>query len=191
MLLTLERKLVKARRFYRTNKKTIIISMMVSLATAVVYQHFELQKAQASVEGTELTQRLRQTEEMCLAKNIYYEAGTENHQGKVAVAQVTINRVRSGFWGDTVCEVVYAKKQFSWTNRRFHRNPSGKHWEESKAVAKNTLYGNARLPAMNTALFYHSTHVNPDWVDPTHKITQVGHHIFYSAALDTGYKVSK
>lgn len=42
----------------------------------------------------------------CLAKNIYYEAGSESEEGKVAVAMVTINRVRDGRFGKTVCAVV-------------------------------------------------------------------------------------
>ena len=42
----------------------------------------------------------------CLAKNIYYEAGMESEEGKVAVAMVTINRVRDGRFGKTVCSVV-------------------------------------------------------------------------------------
>ena len=42
----------------------------------------------------------------CLAKNIYYEAGNEPEEGKVAVAMVTINRVRDGRFGKSVCSVV-------------------------------------------------------------------------------------
>lgn len=42
----------------------------------------------------------------CLAKNIYYEAGGESEEGKVAVAMVTINRVRDGRFGKTICSVV-------------------------------------------------------------------------------------
>jgi spore germination cell wall hydrolase CwlJ-like protein len=42
----------------------------------------------------------------CLARNIYYEAGSESEEGKVAVAMVTINRVRDGRFGKTICSVV-------------------------------------------------------------------------------------
>ena len=48
----------------------------------------------------------------CLTKNIYYEAGVEGRTGKYAVANVTVNRVNDGRWGNNVCKVVYAKKQF-------------------------------------------------------------------------------
>ena len=47
----------------------------------------------------------------CLAKNIYYEAGNEPEEGKVAVAMVTINRVRDGRFGKTICSVVDQRTQ--------------------------------------------------------------------------------
>jgi len=54
----------------------------------------------------------------CLAENIYFEAGHEPKEGKAAVAFVTFNRIRSGNYGDSVCEVVQQKTngtcQFSW-----------------------------------------------------------------------------
>lgn len=42
----------------------------------------------------------------CLAKNIYYESANEPEEGKVAVAMVTINRVRDGRFGKSICSVV-------------------------------------------------------------------------------------
>ena len=45
----------------------------------------------------------------CLAKNIYHEAASEPFEGKVAVAQVTMNRAESGKFPRDVCGVVYQK----------------------------------------------------------------------------------
>ena len=47
----------------------------------------------------------------CLAHNIYYEAGSEPEEGKVAVAMVTINRVRDGRFGRSICSVVDQRTQ--------------------------------------------------------------------------------
>jgi len=47
----------------------------------------------------------------CLAHNIYYEAGNEPEEGKVAVAMVTINRVRDGRFGNSICSVVNQRTQ--------------------------------------------------------------------------------
>ena len=48
---------------------------------------------------------------LCLAKNIYYEAGLETRDGMIAVAQVTINRAGTGNFPGTVCGVVNQKTQ--------------------------------------------------------------------------------
>jgi spore germination cell wall hydrolase CwlJ-like protein len=45
----------------------------------------------------------------CLAQNIYYEARSEEFDGKVAVAQVTLNRANSGKFPDTICGVVHQR----------------------------------------------------------------------------------
>jgi spore germination cell wall hydrolase CwlJ-like protein len=78
----------------------------------------------------------------CLTRNIYWESATEPFEGKVAVAQVTINRVESGRFAPDICGVVYQKNvvydrvvcQFSW----FCDGSSSKirpiypaHWKES------------------------------------------------------------
>lgn len=123
----------------------------------------------------------------CLTKNIYNEAGSEPFEGKVAVAQVTMNRVESGRFGQGVCGVVYQKNviyekvicQFSWacmpsiTKKAVY--PAV--YKESEEVAKKVLLENFRLPSMHEAMYYHADYVNPNWRKP--KITQIGHHIFY------------
>ena len=43
----------------------------------------------------------------CMAANIYFEASTQERIGKIGVAQVTMNRVRSPEFPNSVCEVVY------------------------------------------------------------------------------------
>jgi hypothetical protein len=45
-------------------------------------------------------------DEECLTRNIYFEANGESEEGKVAVGIVTINRVRDGRFGNTICAVV-------------------------------------------------------------------------------------
>lgn len=123
----------------------------------------------------------------CLTRNIYHEAASEPFEGKVAVAQVTMNRVDAGKFGNGVCGVVYQKNvfyekvicQFSWACV-----PGLKQkvvypalYKESEEVAKKVLLENFRLPSMKDALYYHADYVNPNWGKP--KITQIGRHIFY------------
>lgn len=129
--------------------------------------------------------RLRQVE--CLAKNIYWEAAHEPFEGKVAVAQVTINRVNDGRFANDVCAVVYQKNviyskvvcQFSWFCETNHitRSVHPKLYLESEAVAKKVLLENYRLDGMRDALYYHADYVDPKW--KKERIGKIGRHIFY------------
>ena len=127
----------------------------------------------------------------CLTKNIYNEAGFEPFEGKVAVAQVTMNRVESGKFGKGVCGVVYQKNviyekiicQFSWTcDGSINVKPiASAHWKEAEEVAKKVLLEGFRLPSMREAMYYHADYVNPRWGKP--KISQIGRHIFYAEKI--------
>jgi N-acetylmuramoyl-L-alanine amidase len=121
---------------------------------------------------------------LCMARNIYYEAGREPYEGKLAVAQVVNNRVNSSKFPKTICEVVYQKinniYQFSWVGE----NPSGKMnpyvWEESLIVAKKSMTQSNihELLAKTKAMYFHATSVSPDW--HLKRVTQIGNHIFYT-----------
>lgn len=123
----------------------------------------------------------------CLALNIYREAGYEPFEGKVAVAQVTMNRVNDGRFGKDVCGVVYQKNlvmdkvvcQFSWYCDSVHKNRpvNQKVYDESYEVAKKVLLEGFKLDVLKDALYYHATYVNPRW--SLEKIGNIGQHIFY------------
>jgi spore germination cell wall hydrolase CwlJ-like protein len=118
----------------------------------------------------------------CLTKNIYYEAGVEDHRGKMAVGHVTINRLKTGYWGDSICKVVYAKSQFSWTLAKKLPRPDGKIWSESEAIARKVLAGH-RVRGLTRSLYYHAIYIrNPKWADPNHEAGQIGNHVFYNKA---------
>jgi spore germination cell wall hydrolase CwlJ-like protein len=127
----------------------------------------------------------------CLARNIYYEAGVEDRLGKVAVAQVTLNRVKTGYWGKSICKVVYAPAQFSWTKikRRAWMPNIGPSWEESKQVAEEVLDQGLRIRTLKTSLFYHADYVKPYWCDNSKRVTKVGRHIFYTQAKGSTLKL--
>jgi spore germination cell wall hydrolase CwlJ-like protein len=134
---------------------------------------------------TSVADRTKQLD--CLAKNIYWEAASEPFEGKVAVAQVTMNRLESGRFAKDVCGVVYQKNvvydrvicQFSWFCENNHKvrpvHPAL--FKESEEVAKKVLLENFRLPSMKDALYYHADYVSPGWKKP--KIGKIGAHIFY------------
>lgn len=118
----------------------------------------------------------------CLAKNIAFEAPGESYEGKLAVATVTMNRVKSRSFPKTVCGVVYQRNprgcQFSWTC-----GPRGRLekdiYAESRRIARAVLTQNLRLTSLKNALYFHNTSVSPNWsfAEP---IKQIGNHIFYA-----------
>ena len=123
----------------------------------------------------------------CLTRNIYWEAASEPFEGKVAVAQVTLNRMQSGKFANSVCGVVHQKNvfyekvvcQFSWYCEGNHKVKAihKPMWRESEEVAKKVLLEGFRLPSLHKALYYHAEYVNPGWKLP--KIEKIGRHIFY------------
>ena len=118
----------------------------------------------------------------CLTKNIYYEAGVEPEVGKFAVAHVTINRLKTGYWGNSICKVVYAKSQFSWTLSKKLPRPNSKLWAESEEIARKVLAGH-RVRGLTKSLYYHATYIkDPKWVDTRHEAGQIGQHVFYNKA---------
>lgn len=140
-----------------------------------------------TVVGSSITSQYRERQLNCLARNIYYEAGNEPFEGKVAVAQVTINRANAAGFPEDLCHVVYQKNviytkvicQFSWycdrdtTVRPINRDV----YIESMEVAKKVLLEGFRLPSLYDALYYHADYINPGW--RKEKITKIGRHIFY------------
>ena len=117
----------------------------------------------------------------CLSRNIYYESRGESMAGKIAVAQVTWNRVRTKRWGETFCSVVYAPHQFSWTFQdvRF-RLPSGPEWTASRHAAVAFLRGD-RVAKLGRSDHYHARRVDPRWNRSMQAKGVVGQHIFYAS----------
>jgi len=122
----------------------------------------------------------------CLAKNIYYESASETYEGKLAVAQVTLNRVNSPQYPKDVCGVVYQKTQgtcqFSWTCNNADTTTKNKYqWEESLLIAKRALTQPLLhdIIAKTNALYYHANYVNPGW-NKTKVVARIGNHIFYA-----------
>jgi hypothetical protein len=120
----------------------------------------------------------------CLAQNVYYEAATESFEGKLAVAQVTLNRVNSGKFGKTICKTVYQKTnktcQFSWVclNKTRVMRYDSKEFMASKEAAYRIFVSGYRIKKLEDALYYHAVYVNPRW---NKKVTaKIGRHIFYA-----------
>lgn len=121
----------------------------------------------------------------CLAQTVYYEAAREPIEGRRAVAQVVLNRVRSPLYPGSVCGVVYEGSQrstgcqFSFTcDGSLLRRPMPALWREAEEVARQALAGHVEA-SVGTATNYHADYVLPKWAFRLAKIEQIGRHIFY------------
>lgn len=174
-------------------RKVFTVARLLAMAICITFVAMLIQMAVKhrtnSIPVTDNHVSARQIEKqlVCLAKNIYWEAANEPFEGKVAVAQVTLNRMESGKFPDSVCGVVYQKNifnsktvcQFSWfcENNHLVKTIHKAAYNESEEVAKMVLLEGFRLPNLKEALYYHADYVNPRWNKP--RIGQIGRHIFY------------
>jgi spore germination cell wall hydrolase CwlJ-like protein len=131
------------------------------------------------IERADERRAARRAEDLlCLAENIYHEARGEPLVGQYAVAEVTMNRVRSREFPDSVCAVVHQRGAFSWTYRSNPPAPSGYEWLRAQAIA-GSIYDNNEAPLVAGALYYHATYVTPGWAVTRTQVTRIGRHLFY------------
>ena len=85
----------------------VIIAIALSCVVSKFYTLTDQQKTTRVMTNKEYVEHMKQVK--CLADNVYYEAGNQSIAGKKAVAYVTLNRLQSRNWPNSVCEIVYQK----------------------------------------------------------------------------------
>ena len=128
---------------------------------------------------------------ICLAENIYFESRGEPIKGQIAVAHVTLNRVKHKYYPDSICGVVKQANrdsqgnikrhqcQFSWYCDGKPDVPADKKlWNHSLRLAKEVLDGKYQ-DTTNGAIMFHAYWVSPSWRHDYTKTTRIGVHTFY------------
>lgn len=125
-------------------------------------------------------------EERCLAEAIYFEARSEPEAGQAAVAQVVLNRVKSGLYPASICGVVYQNRhrylgcQFSFAcEGKSLRITEADPWKTAVRIAGEVLNGKTFLADVGGSTHYHATYVRPRWAKRLKKTDRIGSHIFY------------
>ena len=113
----------------------------------------------------------------CLAQNIYHESRGEISKGQLAVAFVTLNRVSSEQFPDSVCSVVYQRGQFTWSNKK-KKIREQEAWERSKEMASIAiaLYEAGEDNTKGALYFDGGSKLQPYH---KHKTVKIGKHSFY------------
>jgi spore germination cell wall hydrolase CwlJ-like protein len=122
----------------------------------------------------------------CLAEAVYFESRSEPERGQAGVAQVVLNRVRSGVYPSTVCGVVYQNRHrylacqftFACEGKALRTNEPGP-WATAQRIARDVAEGRTYLPGVGNATHYHANYVRPWWARYMDKREKVGKHIFY------------
>ena len=123
----------------------------------------------------------------CLAEAIYFESRSEPEDGQAAVAQVVLNRVRSGIYPTTVCGVVYQDRNrpfacqftFACEGKSLRVEEPGP-WAVATRIARDVVSGANYNPKVDIAVNYHANYVAPFWVGYLKKVDHIGAHIFYA-----------
>jgi spore germination cell wall hydrolase CwlJ-like protein len=128
------------------------------------------------------------TAAMCLALTIYHESRGEPKAGQTAVGMVALNR--AGGDDSKVCDVVFAKNQWSWTRGNFIKTQDGwvilkpaqptesKAWAIAQKKAEALLAGKKSDPTGGATHFHHIS-INPRWANQRTKTVVIGRHVFH------------
>ena len=164
--------------WYTSRKERLVVGVLLVLVSISVglIAHYTQQL------------KLERQQLYCLAMNIYHEARGEPYAGKVAVAEVTLNRVNSKHYPNTICEVVHQKRwdeirkryvsAFSWTELDFAVNLNSHAWKDAMRIAQKA-YAEELDSKVGDALFYHADYVKPSWSRKKKIKAKIGSHIFY------------
>lgn len=125
-------------------------------------------------------------QQRCLAEAVYFEARSESDEGRAAVAQVVLNRVKSGLYPDSVCGVVYQNSnrylacQFTFTcEGKSLRITEPAPWRDAVRIAREVYEGTTYLPDVGASTHYHAQYVRPYWAKKLKKMDTIGQHVFY------------
>lgn len=136
----------------------------------------------------------------CMALNIYHESRNQTLAGRLAVGYVTMNRVNSNKYPDTICGVVKQAKMNRWYLERHNKKvPSrnkcqfswycdGKKDDYSDTKTFNEIYAlseqlyksyDEARDFTDGAVMYHASYVRPYWAKAYDKTSRIESHIFY------------
>ena len=121
---------------------------------------------------------------LCLSTTLYLEARDQTTQGQQAVAEVALRRLDSGRWGDDMCSVVTARKQFAPTlvspNYRITNTEA---WANAVTVALQAEDNWALPPGERVEVVPGASHfvaldlAQPSWRN-AYRVAEIGDHTF-------------
>lgn len=122
--------------------------------------------------------RILDAELECVAKVIHHEASNQSRRGQLAVAQVMVNRTRSGRFPTSLCDVANQPGQF-FNLARYNPSHATERWENAVEVAREAMAGQAD-DVTNGAYYYHAAYAAPNsFFRSRERVLKLEDHIFY------------
>jgi len=169
---------------------TIIIFGATAIATNIAHGD-----TTGEPPGNELFTKVERPQLYCLAKNVYFEARSDNLAGRYAVADVVLNRVQDRRYPATICEVIHQGEKDSTGNMKKNRcqfswycdgDPdialNEEKWNEAQTVAYQIVTKGTFRGITEGANHYHATYVDPSWNKRMEIVGRIGAHIFYRSS---------
>ncbi len=163
----------------KANFRTVYLVIALLIGVLTNLQSYAQEKAY-SINSFDASTVTSAHDLQCLAMNIYHEGRGEPSKGQAAIASVTMNRVRSKIYPNSVCAVVWQHKQFSWTqiDSRHLLIDDAVAWKQALVVAQLFLNG-ATLTQVGNATHFHADYVKPYWIADNKLVGKIGKHYFY------------
>jgi len=115
---------------------------------------------------------------MCMALNIYHEARGSSLEDRIATGLVVLNRMESENFPDTVCDVVWERSQFSWTNDGRSDIPHNLEAYEAALLLASFIISGAYPDFTYGATHYHTAEIRPYWSDGSLAKVRIGAHVY-------------
>jgi spore germination cell wall hydrolase CwlJ-like protein len=169
--------------------RTLLIGLCTAALLIIYASNTEVTQARPIEVSYKTLIPEARTQVDCLAQNIYYEAGNQGKDGRLAVALVTMNRVEKNF-SRSICSVVKQKTgsvcQFSWKCQSVKKPDPGVYQKARETAIHVYLnYGNIK-DITKGATYYHADYVNPGW-NNLKQTAKIGQHIFYKPKKELNY----
>jgi len=186
------------------NQPIKILIALIFVTVVLTFDQLTILTETKPIEESKVAKTVDPKQLTCMAKNIFYEAGSESLNGQAAVARVVMNRMAHGF-GKDPCAVIYQVShvdkliedeiqkvkicQFSWVcEGKNEPNKNSTRYKQAEQVAYNVLAHDAYTDVVpKSTLFFHNLSVDPLW--PYKQVAKIGNHIFYSKAKKPTQKI--
>jgi spore germination cell wall hydrolase CwlJ-like protein len=181
-----------------------ILIVLILITVVITFDQLTILTETKPIEEPKVAKIVDPKQLTCMAKNIFYEAGSESLNGQAAVARVVMNRIAHGF-GKDPCAVIYQASyvdkliddemqkvklcQFSWVcEGKNEPNKNSTKYKQAEQVAYDVLAHDAYTDVVpKSTLFFHNLSVDPLW--PYKQVAKIGNHIFYSKAKKPTQKI--